>query len=217
MTQEEQAQYARLTSDVLSVVQRNVRATKQLGELKTSLESKAKSGLFLRGAREYDNTVKEFQPILDTIGDLPDDIIDADPHSPASVVASMLKKTPDAKKKVEAAKRDVLELVVGPRPLSLDEIRRLEASGTDVKRFLSDRDVKHRENQKRLIPLLVQGLLTRGAFKLALSELALLRGKNNSAEDELDALHGIGKSKPAKVVVVDKTKAPAIERLFAED
>ena len=217
MTPEEQAQYANVASDVLRVVQRNVRSTKQLGELKSSLENKAKSGVLLRGVREYENTIKEFQPILDTIGELPDDIIEADPHSPASVVASMLKKNPEAKKKVEAAKRDALEIITGPRPLTLDEIHRLESGGTDVKRFLAEREQRHREKQKRLLPILVQGLVTRAAFRAAMEELAQHRKKNSASEEELDALRSIGKAKPLKEAPAEKPKVPAVEKLFLED
>lgn len=217
MTAEEQAEFNTLTGEVLRLVQRNARPTKSLYELKDALESKAKSGVLLKGVREYEAAVNEFKPVMDVIGDLPDEVIDSDPHNPAVVVAKMIRENPASKKLVETAKRDVLEMITGPRPLTLDEIKRLEANGTNVKQFLAERETKFRAKQKKLLPILVQGLLTRSTLKSSLAELDTLR-KSKSAEDgEFDVLSSIGRKKAPAPKEPEKPKVSAIDRLFDDD
>ena len=217
MTSDEQAAFSSLTGDVLRLVQRNVRSTKDLYALKDTLESKSKSGVLLKGVREYDAAMAEFKPFLDVIGELPEEVIESDPHNPASVVASMLKADASNKKIVETAKRDVIELVIGPRPLTLDEIKRMEANGTNVKQFLSERDAKFRAKQKKLIPLLIQGLLTRSAFKAALVELEGLRKNKSAEDDEFDALASLKNGKAPKTEKAEKPKVSPVDSLFEED
>lgn len=215
LTAEEQHQYVPLVSDILRMIHRNVGPTKKLGELKAALEDRTKNGFITKGTKTYETAVSELRPALDTVGELTDELIAADPHSPASVVAKLIRESPEGKARVEKAKADVLEVLVGPPALSLDDIRRLEANGTNVKQFVAEREAAFRAKQKRLAPLLVQSLVTRAVFKQSQAELAKLKAAHEADESELDALTGLAKlPAPKKPDAAKEKKMSAVDKLF---
>lgn len=174
-------------SAMLKLIKGSVVKADKLHELYDNLEKRSKTGTLALGVREYESLSKEYQPILDSIGDLPDDVIEANPHAIEARVALMT-KDPEAKKRVDSAKRDVYEIINGVRPLSQAEIDKLEANGTDIKKFNAERNKALDEKRKRLLPLLIQGLVIRPEIKGAFSELATLKTKKASARSEEDAL-----------------------------
>lgn len=171
----------------------------EVHDIRTNLEKRAKTGTLAVGVREYEAATKEFQPILDSIGDLPDEAIETNPHSIESRVA-LIAKTPVGKKRLESAKKDVMELLNGLRPLTQQEIEKMESNGTDLKVFQSDRQKAFNEKRKKLLPLLVQGLVARADFKEILAEYTELKNRKESEESEDDALRKTTKKKvsPAK-------------------
>ena len=187
-----------LTSEVLKVVQRNVGKTKQLQKIAKDLSEKSEIASLTANQQSYQRSVDEFQPILDSIGDMPDEVIEENPHHIESVVARMVKESPVAKKRLDSAKRDVLEILTGPKVLTRDEIKKLEANGTDIKEFIKNREKAFDEKRKKLLPMLVQGLVTRATFRETLEELSKFKDAAREEDVEFDALRRITKKKPTK-------------------
>jgi hypothetical protein len=182
---------------VMDLLERNLTPTKELQKLHSTLSEKAKNGHLSVGVRQYQAAAAELSPILEAVGDLSEELIEANPHSVESYVAK-LAKTPEGKKRVDAARADVLELLVGPKALTQDEIDKLQKNGTDVKEFLRERDRRHAEKKKKLAPLLVQALATRSQFKTLLEKVTKSEQSKLSEESEFDALSEVTKKKPSQ-------------------
>ena len=217
----EQAKADMIADKALAVIERAVPETRKAIELAEGLKSRSKTGQLAVGTREYQAAVAEFQPVLDAIGDLPDDVIAADPHSVSSVVARMVKETPEARRRVEKAKADVLEVILGPRALTPEEADKLKANGTDLKTFYADRQKLVAEKRKKLLPLLVQGLATRAVFADVVKKLAKYEQENKADEDEFDAMRRVRSTKPApapdkKPAVAGARRNSVLTELFGD-
>jgi hypothetical protein len=193
---DERKEFEGTVTDILKLVQRNSGKTKELQKLHATLSDKAKSGLLSTGVRQYENTVSEFRPVLDSLGSLADDLIEANPHAISSVVSKMVKESPEAAKRLEKAKADFLEIVVGPRALTQSEIDKLEKSGENVKEFLAERAKAHRAKQLKLAPFFIEGLMTRSTLKETLAELHKLKRDAKEEDSELTALRSTTKKSP---------------------
>lgn len=204
----------RVVTTALKFVKKATSKADKLEEIRNDLESRAKTGTLAVGVKEYERSVAEFKPILDVIGDLPEEVIEANPYAIESVVATIA-KLPEGKKRVENAKRDALELINGLRPLSQDEIQKLVANGTDIKTFQAQRQKAFAEKKKKLLPMIIQGLVTRSNFKEMSEELAVLKKKKRKDDSEDDALRSIRKKKP---VAARETKpVDPIAIMFGDD
>ena len=195
---DERRQHESVATDVLKILQRNAGKTKELQKLHTTLTERAKNGKLSVGVRSYENTVREFKPVLEAVGDLADDVIDANPHAIESIVAKLVKTSPKAAKRLEKARADVLEAIVGPRALTQAEIDKLEANGTDMKSFMAERQKAHRAKQQKLAAFFVQGLMTRSLLKEMATKLSKYEKVKDEEESEFDAVRKVTK-KTAKV------------------
>lgn len=206
---------------VIDVLERNLGKTRQLEELHAKLSERAKSGSLSMSVREYERNVAEFAPVFDAIGDLPEEVIEADPYSIESVVARMIKESPEAAKRFANVKRDVLEVYVGPRVLTQAEIDKLEANGTDMKAFLVERNKAARAKQKKLAAFFVHALMTRSLFKEKLTKLAELQSTKDAEEDEFDAIRRVKKKVPGSVIIPEKTTprkpGSSLDKLFGPE
>lgn len=218
MTDEEREEFRPTIERVVDVMERNLGKTKALQDLHDKLQSRAKNGHLTASVREYENQANDFKPILDAIGELPDEVVETDPHSIEAVVTKMTRESPEAAKRLASAKRDVLEVIIGPKPLSQADIDRLEANGTDIKSFLVERQKAHREKQKRLIGMFAQALVTRPLFKQIHAEWSTLKGHKESEESEFDALRSTTKRKPPVVQKSEKRTTDAVlSKLFGDE
>ncbi len=202
---------------VLDVLERNFGKTRELEQLHVKLSKRSKIAGLTMSVREYAANTAEFQSTLDAVGDLPDEIIEQDPHTIEAVVAKLAKESPEGLKRLKNARRDVLEVLVGPRPLTQDEVDKLEANGTDVKKFLADRNKAHRQKQVKLAAFFVQALMTRSVFKDSISKGVEKSVKKSSDESELDAIGKLKKRRAAPVVEEKKTArrpGSAADKLF---
>lgn len=214
LSPEEKSSTDKLVTEVLRVVQRNSGKTRQLKKVHADLSERAKKGLLSVGARDYELNVAEFKPVLDAVGDLPEDVIEENPNSPEAVVARLAKTSPEVKKRLDGARKDVMELLVGPRVLTQAEINKMESNGTDVKKFLVDRERAFRERKKRLAPLLVQALVTRSHYKQVLEKLAKLEADKDSTDSEQDALQRIKQKKAPAKPPEEKRRRDPLDALF---
>lgn len=204
----------RVVNDALLFIKESTKKIDKLWNLENDLEEKSKSGTLAIGVKEYEKSLSEFNPILDGIGDLSDDVIEANPHAIESVVAS-LAKLPEGKKRLDNAKRDALELITGLRPLTQSEIEKIKTNGGDVKETQALRNKAFQEKKKKLLPMLVQALVTRSTFKEMSEKLAKYEKRKSSEDSEEDALRKISKKK-APVDKVVKEKDPT-DIWFSED
>lgn len=202
---------------VLDALERNVGKTRDLEKLHTKLSQRSKVAGLTMSVREYEANASEFQSTLDAVGDLPDEIIEQDPHTIEAVVAKLAKDSPEGLKRLKNARRDVLEVLVGPKPLTQEEIDKLEANGTDVKKFLVDRNKAHRQKQVKLAAFFVQALMTRSVFKDSISKGVEKSSKKSSDESELDAIRKVTKRKAPPVIEekkIPRRPGSAADKLF---
>lgn len=201
---EDKREVDRTINEVLAVVQRNTPKTKKLLQLDNDLHEKARRGTLAVGVREYESSLREISPVLDSIGTLSDELIESDPFSPESIVSKLAKESPEIKRKLEAAKRDVIDIYLGPRALTQEEIEKLENTGTDVKKFMVERQKAIFEKRKKLAPLIVHGLATRTLLKQYAEKLAKYEADKEAEESELDALRQTSKENTAPVKEKDE-------------
>jgi hypothetical protein len=173
---------------IMGLLERNSEKTRDLQNLYTKLESRAKTGKLSVGYKEYENKTNEFKPIIDKVGDVPDEVLEAKPHSIEAIVAKLIKSSPEAKKRFEKAQKDVLDVLVGPRVLTQDDIDKLEANGTDIKEYLVERDRLHQTKLKKLAPMFVQALVTRAEFSKYVEKASKASDNDDEAETEFDAV-----------------------------
>lgn len=188
---------------IMGLLERNSEKTRDLQNLYTKLESRAKTGKLSVGFKEYENRTNEFKPIIDKVGDVPDEVLETKPHSIEAVVAKLIKSSPEAKKRFEKAQKDVLDVLVGPRVLTQDDIDKLESNGTDIKEYLIERDKLHQAKLKKLAPMFVQALVTRAEFSKYVEKASKVVNDTDEAETEFDAIQKASKKK----VKIDPKKA----------
>lgn len=218
----EQARADVIADKAMSVLERAVPDTRKAIELAEGLKSRSKVGQLAVSTREYQTAVAEFQPVLDAIGDLPEDVIASDPHSISTVVARMVKESPEARRRVEKAKADVLEVILGPRAITQEEADKLQANGKDLKSFYAERQKLVAEKRKKLLPLLVQGLATRAVFADVVKKLSKYEEANASDEQEFDAMRQVRTPRPtpkpeAKPVAPGQRRNSVLTELFGDN
>ncbi len=200
---------------VLDVLERNAGKTKDLQKLHTTLSEKAKTGQLSVGVRQYESRVAKLKPILDSVGDMADDLIEANPYAIGSVVAKLIKSSPEAAKRAQRATEDALEFVLGPRVLTQREIDSLESKGENVKEYLIERQKLFESKQGKFAAMFKEGLLTRSLLKETLQKLAKYEKQEEGEESELDAIRKTTKKKTAPAPPTKK--AWSIDSLFTDD
>lgn len=187
----EKKEHDRVITDVMSLLQRNVPKTRELQALHKQLSENAHVGRLTLQASEYKRSVDSYQPILEAVGNLTDDEIAANPHAVESIVAKRIKDVPEEAARLTKARQDVLEVLIGPKALTPEDIKRLESNGTDVKTFMAERQKSWEKKREKLVPLFVQGLMTRSW----LTELSTkLEKAAKTEEDEDEDLRLLSKS-----------------------
>lgn len=207
---EERKEFGNAVIDVMKLLQRNANKTRDMIKLHEKLTQRAKSGISTANVREYEKQLKELSPVLDSVGKLDEALVESNPHAIESQLARLTKESPEYAKRLDKAKRDVLDLVLGPKALTQSEIDQLEANGTDVKEFLKERHNAFRAKQKKLLPMLVQGLVVRPLIKEHSARLAELTDERESEESELDILRRTSRKKPKKSVDTDTSASAAL-------
>jgi len=195
MDEDERSETLPTVDRIMGLLERNSEKTRDLQNLYTKLESRAKTGKLSVGYKEYENKTNEFKPIIDKVGDVPNDVLETRPHSIEAVVAKLIKSSPEAKKRFEKAQKDVLDVLVGPRVLTQDDIDKLEANGTDIKEYLVERDKLHQAKLKKLAPMFVQALVTRAEFSKYVEKASKASDNDDEAETEFDAVQKASRKK----------------------
>jgi hypothetical protein len=103
----------------------------------------------------WDESKSKAASAIASIADVNDEFIAANPHSPQSFVAKMIKDDPAYKDRADKVKLAVIEAFNGKRPLTKDELARLkeneEVSGIKVSDFLKERDKRVESNRQEMM------------------------------------------------------------------
>lgn len=189
------------SAKVIELIARNAPVAETINEKIESLNKKAQTNSLSIGYDQYVKRKDEIVSIIDDSTSLPDDYIKDNPHAPESILAKKIKQDPQWKKQYEAAKEAFVELVVGPKEFSQDDLDKLEAAGHDVNEFKKNRRKQVEQRNKVLTAQLLQGLLLRPLI----AELSQKAEKSEGIDAEEEALFKSGKSasaipsnKPAK-------------------
>lgn len=200
-----------LVNKVLNLVQRNAPKTKKLQDISNDLEEKAKRGQLEHGVTDYAQKVNTVLPVFAAFAEITEEVIEADPYAPESVVAKKIKEDPDYQRRFKRVEKDVIEAFFGPKPYTQKELDDMELRGTDLQSHHKERNKSFEAKRQKMISLLAQSLMTRAEDKELRRELAELKRKKESEESEMDALDKI-KPKKGKEPEKKKFEGPARNR-----
>ena len=200
------------TRDVLQLLVRNAGKTQQIEEKIGNLVSKAREGALAQNVEVYQFHENDLGTALDAIPGIPDTVIAENPHTVEATVAGLLKQ-PAWKERYDATRKQVLELLLGPRALTQKELDDMQAGGVDVKDFNKKRQKSFLERRKKLAVSITQSLLLRGLWEQTSRDAA----SHVDANAELDILSR-GKPKAGDPPPAPQPKRPAGEfRSAVED
>lgn len=209
---------------VLKILRGSADKVQKALDLATKLTEEGETGEITLRQRDYERTVGSIKPVVEGLGDLADDLIEANPYAVESVIAKMVKESPEAKRRSERAKRDIEEVFAGPRPLTPAEVQKLKTEGTDLKSFEAERRKAHEAKKNKFIAYLYHGVMARGELPAIYKELAELRGTKEAETSEKDTLRevlrkkpGAPKADPGKPVSAGKRKNVALATMLGDD
>lgn len=207
---DEKKAYHNDVRDVIKALQGNVDRTQKLIKMEADLSEKAKNGHLAVGVKAYEAISKELSDAFAVVGDLPDEVLEASPYAVGSIVAKMVKDSPEMEKRLKAAQRDALELIAGPRVYTQAELDKLQANGINIKEHNAERLRLHKEKQKKLGKMFIEGVVIRADYMKLKKEYDELKAGKDAEESESDALIATTKKKAPKKEV--EVYVPAAER-----
>jgi len=193
-----------LAREVLSVVRRNAPRAEDMIKLESKLREKAKAGRLVQGAREYDRSYSALTPVLDGLGNLPDNLVEENPYSPEAVLTQLVKHNEKLDKKLKKSKADVLEIIMGPKPITDKEYETLEEQGVDIKEFLQTKEKAFAAKRAKLLPVIVKALAVLPFANKAMEALAREQREESEKRDELETLGSIESKRKAPVPAAKK-------------
>jgi hypothetical protein len=127
-----------------------------------------------------------------SIADVDDEFIEANPHSPQSFVAKMVKSDPAYKLRSDKVKQAVVEAFNGKRPLTRDEMTRLkeneEVSGVKISDFLKERGKREEANRSEMMKRAYLATMLLPELSDILADSAKIRQNESAKEKERLAL-----------------------------
>ena len=129
-----------------------------------------------------------------SIADVNDEFIEANPNSPQSFVAKMVKSDPAYKERAEKVKLAIVEAFNGKRPLTKDEMQRLkeneEVSGVKVSDFLKERAKREEANRNEMMKRAYLATMLLPELPDIIAESSKAKQAASAKEKERDALLG---------------------------
>jgi hypothetical protein len=204
------------TKDVLQLLVRNADKTQAVQDRISELSAKAREGMLAQGVEVYQHHETDLSTSIKAVEALPQVVIDQNPHSVEATVATLLKQ-PAWKARFEEVRRKVLELTLGPRALTQEDIDKTSQSGVDVRKFNKERQKKFLDDRRKLVATVTQALMLTALWEQTSRKAAQFDDSN----DELEALsHGKEKKGDPPPAPEPKKKATeyvsAIEPILAE-
>lgn len=190
------------------------------------LKAKHEEGRLSFGVKQYEESIRPYEELFEDMGNVDSEIMEAEPHSVASIVGKKYTEDTEFKAKAEKYKDRVKQFVFGLRPLTQEEINRAEvranARGLSVTEYLELRDTNyHKQRAKFLNDVFLNGMAMdefpemRRVYdrylankqKRESARKAISKAKPASAEE---------KTKPAKKVrAIDQPYVPPSRRKFS--
>jgi hypothetical protein len=170
--------------DVLPLIVRNAGKYREAQAKIDELASKAREGNLAQGVEVYQFHETDLSKALDAIPAIPEAVLKENPHSVESTVASLLKQD-GWKERYDKTRKEVLELLLGPRAFSQAELDNMREGGVDIKEFQKKRQKGFLDRRRKLAVSITQALLLRGVWEQTAKDAEAYR----SANDELDILH----------------------------
>lgn len=192
---------------VMSLIRKNADPVQQAVDLAQKLKNDAEEGSFVMREREYGESSGRLKPLIEDLGTLADDVIEANPHAVESIVAALIRDNPAAKTRATKLKADLIEVFAGLRPLTKAETDKLKTEGADLKEYESERRKAHDAKVKRFVAYAFHGTMIRSLVGPMAKELATFKGEKDAEESELDTLMNRTKKRGPK------KKAPESQKL----
>lgn len=201
-------------SAMLQVLVKNSGKTQDIQNRISDLAEKARAGNLAQGVEVYSHHETDLRKSITGIAELPQTAIDENPHTVEATVAILIKQ-PEWKKRFDNVTNEVLQLMLGPKPLSQAELDGMNKGGLSVKEFVKNREKAFLGKRRKLAAQIAQALLIRGLWEQTSRDAA----EHNDGKEVLDAL---SKSKPADPApppppAKKKDAVSAIERHLTEE
>lgn len=158
---------------------------------------------------QYNRISQEIKDVLTPMGDLPEDVMAAQPHDPATFIARNIASDPKWAARSMEAKQRIAEFLSGVKPLSPEEKAKRDANDTGgLTNVEEDQKKKYSEDRRLWAKRMYQGAMILPLFKSMYEELETLRAKHSEEEAELSALDKVDEK---KVVPIAQPKKARVE------
>lgn len=187
------AERAAFETKVLASLRKHVPNIKKLYDLSDEIKTKAEKGISVLQNRQYEALASRATEKLDTVGKLSEEVVEKNPHTVAAQVTRLVNDHPEEATKLKRVLRDVREAFLGPPPLSEEDVKRLEASGTDLKKFETDRQKNFETSRDKMMVMAAETLMLRGHLAEMSEKLAKYEAKENGEDEERSTLRKVVK------------------------
>lgn len=130
--------------------------------------------------------------LINTINGLDDEVIEADPHTPAAYVAKLVKSDPAYAARSEQVKQVITEAFFGRRPLTKDELAALKegngVDGVNVEDFMKAREKRVAKSQEEAVKRLYLAMMMAPDLPEMIKNTVVKKQKDSAAEAERLAL-----------------------------
>lgn len=179
------------TRDVISLLVRNAGKVSEMEEKISSIAQRAREGTLAQNVEVYRHHHDDLSAAVRAVEELPQEVIDQNPHAVEATVAVLI-KDPVYKKRFEQAQKTVLEMILGPRALTQEEIDRMKAAQVDYGDFNKKRQKAFLDNRRKNVSLLTQALFLLAHWEETSKDAAAYRDSNS----ELVAINKAKDRKP---------------------
>lgn len=170
----------------------------KLSKLASEIKEKGEKGISILNIRNYEAAHGKSKAAIELVGKLTDDLIDKNPNTVEAEVSRMVRDFPEEARRLDRVKKDVLEAFHGPAPLTEEDVKRLEANGTNVKQFEQERQKKFEASRISIMKDAALGRMARSRLATLLEELEELRAKDTDENSELQSVRRHGKKAAGK-------------------
>jgi hypothetical protein len=171
---------------------------------------------------KYSATAKEISDVLAPMGDLPPEVIATKPHDPATYIAKLVSSDPAWAARSLQVKKEIAEVLSGPKPISPEERAKLEANDTGgLSKIEEDMQKTHSQKRNLTARRLYQAMMILPNLPSMLEELEGLRAGREAEDSEIAALDSVPEAKvvqmpsQAKKDISVEAAAKMVDDIFA--
>lgn len=162
--------------------------------------------------------------LVSSITSIDDEVIEADPHTPAAYVAKLVKKDPAYAARSEQVKQVITEAFYGRRPLTKEEMAALKEAnkvdGVTVEDFMKAREKRVAKSQEEAIKRLYLAMMMAPDLTEMIKTTVVQKQQKSAAEAERLALltattPRVGEPKPDEKPVRAQDTPSAVSKVLA--